>query len=81
MRPGTANAGFGRREFSPQERDFSLSQQLEEVRREIAHRKNLYPKWVDNGKMKAKHAEYFLGRMLAVERTIAGLMADKRENP
>jgi hypothetical protein len=25
--------------------------------------------------MKAKHAEYFLGRMLAVERTIAGLMA------
>jgi hypothetical protein len=69
------DAGFSRREMTAQVREFSLGQQLEEVQRELLHRKRLYPIWVANGKLKAKHAEYFLGRMLAVERTIAGLMA------
>jgi hypothetical protein len=38
----------------------SISELIASARRELAMRKNVYPKWVDKGKMKPIQAQYEL---------------------
>jgi hypothetical protein len=52
---------------------FSLRQQIEEVEREIALRKRVYPKWITRGKLRRSEADYFMGRMEAVLETLQKL--------
>jgi hypothetical protein len=51
----------------------SLSDQLQSVRREIALRKRVYPRWIASGKMTPELATREIAAMEAVERTIAEL--------
>lgn len=50
--------------------DFSIVQQIEEVEREIALRKNVYPRLVHRGEMRQSVADYHMARMAAVLRTL-----------
>lgn len=56
-----------------------LASQLAEVRREIAYRERVYPRWVENGKIKAAAAQWHLECMRAVERTLAAMMPPEPE--
>ena len=49
---------------------FSIQQQIEEVEREIALRKTVYPRRVQNGQMRQSVADYHRARMEAVLRTL-----------
>lgn len=51
----------------------SLSQQIEEVDRELALRKNVYARNVASGKMRQSIADYHTNRMEAVKRTLEWL--------
>jgi len=53
---------------------FSLSQQIEEVKREIAMRNRVYPSFVLRGKMTPSKAEFHIGRMEAVLDTLERLV-------
>lgn len=55
----------------------SLAQQIEEVEREIALRKRVYPHQVSSGKMRQSVADYHLGRMQAVYRTLLWLQENE----
>ncbi len=46
--------------------DFTIDDKIREIRRELAMRKNLYPKWVAAGKMKADHADRLIAIMQAI---------------
>lgn len=48
----------------------SLDQQIACVRRELAMRKNVYPKWVANGRMKQEAAEKEMAHLQAVHDTL-----------
>ena len=52
---------------------FSLSQQIEEVKRELAMRGRVYPSFVMRGKMRASEADYHMERMRAVLETLERL--------
>jgi hypothetical protein len=52
---------------------FSIHQQIEEIDRELRLRRDVYPRWVRQGKMKAGQAEYFLARMTAARVTLQWL--------
>lgn len=41
----------------PYQQKYTLAQQLQAVKRELAVRRNVYPKWVSSGKMKQKDAD------------------------
>jgi len=62
----------------PQDFDerFSLSQQIEEVKREIALREKVYPNMVRKGQMRESIANYHLDRMRAVLTTLEKLAAE-----
>lgn len=51
----------------------SLSDQLQSVRREVAMRKRVYPRWIASGKMTPELAAREIAAMQAVEHTIAEL--------
>lgn len=53
----------------------SLDEQIQEVRRELALRKNAYPRWIKNGTLKEADAERQIARMQAVHDTLVGLTA------
>lgn len=53
---------------------FSLGQQLEEVERELALRKRVYPSMVARGQMRESLADYHVARMEAVRETLVGLL-------
>jgi len=53
---------------------FSLSQQLEEVERELALRSRVYPRMVSKGQMRNTEAEYHMQRMESVAETLRGLV-------
>lgn len=53
----------------------TIAEQIAEVRRELALRKNVYPKWVASGRMKQAEADRSLERMQAVHDTLTGLTA------
>lgn len=55
-----------------------MSAQVECVRREIAMRERVYPKWVAAGRMTQKKADDELAAMAAVLGTLAGLEAKER---
>lgn len=46
--------------------DVSTADMVQAVKREIAMRENVYPKWVASGRMKAATAEAEIRRMRAV---------------
>lgn len=50
--------------------DHTLDLQLAAVRREIAMRKNVYPKWVKDGRMKQEKADSEIAAMQAVHDTL-----------
>jgi hypothetical protein len=51
----------------------SLADQIASVRREIAMRERVYPKWVNAGRMKAEAAEREIAAMRAVLETLLSL--------
>lgn len=52
---------------------FSLNQQIEEVERELQQRRSVYPRLTATGKLRESVAEYQVGRMEAVRRTLQWL--------
>lgn len=54
--------------------DVTLDDQLRSVEREIAYRERVYPRWVEDGRMKAEDAARELLVMRAVRETVAALM-------
>lgn len=64
----TARAG----ESVPQ---FSIEQQLAEVRREISLRETVYPDWIRRGRLHADRADRQIALMRAVARTLEGIAA------
>lgn len=57
----------------------TLEQQLASVRRELAMRKNVYPKWVKAGRMKQEVADHEIAAMQAVHDTITAAI-EARQN-
>ena len=53
---------------------FSLSQQLEEVERELELRKGVYARQVLSGKMRQSVADYHMSRMQAVRDTLMSMV-------
>lgn len=53
---------------------FSLSQQIDEVERELGERNRVYDRLVKTGKMRQSVADFQLGRMLAVKATLEWLL-------
>ena len=51
----------------------TLTEQIAELKREIALRKNVYPKWVASGRMKQAEADRALARMSAACSTLEWL--------
>ena len=47
-----------------------LDAQIKCVKREIALRKNVYPKWVNSGRMKESEADHEIAAMVAALHTI-----------
>lgn len=43
--------------------EYTLDQEIASLKREIAMRKNVYPKWVSLGKMRAAESEHEIGAM------------------
>jgi hypothetical protein len=52
----------------------SMADQIACVRREIAMRRNVYPKWIESGRLKAVEAERELARMQAVHDSLERLV-------
>jgi hypothetical protein len=48
----------------------TLRQQIACLKREIALRKNVYPKWVESGKMRSSEADYEIEAMTAALHTL-----------
>lgn len=46
--------------------NFTIDDKIREIRRELAMRKSLYPKWVAAGKMKLDHADRMIAIMQAI---------------
>ncbi len=53
----------------------SFADQIACVRREIAMRERVYPKWVNAGRMKAEAAEREIAAMRAVLKTLLSLQS------
>ncbi len=58
---------------------YTLSEQLSCVRRELALRKAAYPKWVASKRMGASVAEHEINCMQAVHATLTALIELERE--
>jgi len=56
----------------------TLQDMVDCAERELAMRKRVYPRWVDNGKMRPDAAERETIRMDAIVRTLKGLLATAR---
>jgi hypothetical protein len=56
-----------------EERKYTLDAQIACVKREIALRKNVYPKWVMSGRMRAEAADHEINCMIAVLRSLETL--------
>ena len=57
-----------------EQRRYTLEAQITCVRRELAMRKNVYPKWVQSGRMKPEAADHEINCMQAVHDTLTALM-------
>jgi hypothetical protein len=58
----------------------SLQTQISCVRREIAIRKNVYPKWVATGKMRQGEADFEIAAMTEVLETLMKLNEERGLN-
>jgi hypothetical protein len=58
---------------------FSIHQQIEEIDRELRKRREVYPRWVRQGKLRQSEAEYFLARMTAARKTLAWVAEHEKE--
>ena len=58
-------------------RGYTLEAQITCVRRELAMRKNVYPKWVQSGRMKAEAADHEIQCMQAVHDTLSELVRER----
>ncbi len=58
-------------------RQYTLEAQVACVRRELALRKGVYPKWVQSGRMKPEEADHQINCMQAVHDTLIGLQVTK----
>lgn len=56
----------------------TISEQIKGVRREIDYRKRLYPKWVSNGRMTQKEADYQIELMEYVVNTLQAVLDFQR---
>ena len=56
----------------------TISEQIKGVRREIDYRKRLYPKWVADGRMTQKEADYQIELMEYVVNTLQAVLDFKR---
>ena len=63
----------------PQEapRKFSLSQQIEEIDRELEQRASVYPRQISTGKMKQSIADYQVDRLKAARASLVWLAANE----
>lgn len=61
-------------------RRYTLEAQIVCVRRELAMRKNVYPKWVASGRMKPEAADHEINCMQAVHDTLSALR-DQKPSP
>lgn len=52
---------------------FTIDDKIKCLRREIALRKNVYPKWVDSGRMKKEDAEREIAVMQAIHDDLMAL--------
>ncbi|NJL09055.1 MAG: hypothetical protein HC900_13055 [Methylacidiphilales bacterium] len=55
----------------------SLSQQIDEVRRELAERESVYPRLVSSGKLRQSVADYQVARLQAVLATLRWLQVNE----
>jgi len=60
-----------------QDQQFSIVAQIAEVDREIVMREKVYPSWIARGKMQQSEADYYMGRMRAVLRTLKWLQINE----
>jgi hypothetical protein len=58
------------------ESGYTIEQQMACVKREIAMRKNVYPKWVMSGRMKPEAADHEINCLIAVLRSLETLVDD-----
>lgn len=56
----------------------TITEQIKGVRREIDYRKRLYPKWVADGRMKQKEADYQIELMEYVLNTLQAVLEFQR---
>lgn len=59
--------------------EYTLDQQIASLKREIAMRKNVYPKWVTLGKMRASESEHEIGAMTAALHTLINLKEERAD--
>lgn len=50
--------------------EFTIDEQIEEVKREIAMRERVYPRWIQDGKMKQAAADRQIAAMKSVLETL-----------
>lgn len=60
--------------MSDERRGYTIEAQMACVKREIAMRKNVYPKWVSTGRMTAEAADHEIHCMTAVLRSLETLV-------
>lgn len=60
-------------------RGYTIAAQITCIRRELAMRKNVYPKWVSSGRMKAEQADHEINCMQTVHDTLVKLEEEDRE--
>lgn len=60
------------------DRGYTIVAQIACVKREIAMRERVYPKWVLSGRMKAETADHEVSCLKAVLGTLIGLQVDGR---
>lgn len=56
-----------------EKRKFSLAQQIEEIDRELAQRRDVYPRLVSSGKLRQSVADYQVGRLESARATLVWL--------
>jgi hypothetical protein len=57
----------------------SLNQQIDEVKRELKMRADVYPRQVNSGKLRQSLADYQIERMQAVLKTLEWLQANEHK--
>ncbi len=58
-------------------RGYTLEAMIACVRRELAMRKNVYPKWVESGRMKPDDADHQINCMQAVHDKLSELQQER----